>query len=274
MIVTYWGVRGSMPVPGPATVRYGGNTSCVSIRRGDSLLVLDAGTGVVTLGERLEPEIREILILLTHRHMDHVHGLPFFGPLYDDRPVVGLLDVPVASGCWTPLSLFDGITVPMRPERFGKRVQRLEGDPLLLLRERGWNVERISLRHPGGSSGFRIREGDRTFAHLTDTEIGRKGEAGEFFQECVDFCGGAEVLSHDAQYLAAELDGRRGRGHSSVEGACDLAEAAGVGHLVLFHHDPGRSDAALDEIGRAAAARLQASGIGCSVAAEGLAIEI
>jgi phosphoribosyl 1,2-cyclic phosphodiesterase len=274
VIVTYWGVRGSVPVPGPGTVRYGGNTSCVTVRRGDSLLVIDAGTGIVPLGDRMDPEIAEVLVLLSHRHMDHVQGLPFFAPLYESGPPVALLDLRVEGGWWNPLELFDGVAVPMRPERLGAAVRRVEGDPVEALRRRGWEVERLDLRHPGGSAGFLVREGGGAFAHLTDTDLGGASDDAEFFRSCVDFCRGVDVLSHDAQYRAAEMPSRRGRGHSSVERACDLAEAAGVGRLVLFHHDPGRDDAALDEIGRWAAGRLAGSGIECTVACEGLELEV
>lgn len=266
MIVTWWGVRGSVPVPGSATVRYGGNTSCVAIRRGSSLLVIDAGTGIIPLGERLDPSVSEVLLLLTHRHADHVQGLPFFAPLHATGMEVGLLDLPLGDGVWSPLELFDGVSVPLRPERLAASVRRIGGEPLAVLRERGWVVERLALVHPGGAWGYRVGG----FAHLTDTELGADPA---FFARCVELCRGAAVLSHDAQFLEGE-EGARGRGHSTVERACELAEAAAVGRLVLFHHDPGREDHALDRIGEYAAERLRGSGVECVVAREGLEIVI
>jgi phosphoribosyl 1,2-cyclic phosphodiesterase len=236
--------------------------------------VIDAGTGIVPLGEALDPEIAEVIVLLSHRHMDHVQGLPFFAPLYESAPPVALLDLPVEEGWWSPLELFDGVAVPMRPDRLGAAARRVEGDPLEALRRRGWEVERLDLRHPGGSAGFLVREGGHAFAHLTDTDLGGASEDTEFFRRCADFCRGVDVLSHDAQYRATEMPTRRGRGHSSVERVCDLAEAARVGRLILFHHDPGRDDAALDGIGRWAAERLAGEGIECVVAREGLEVEV
>lgn len=270
MIITWWGVRGSRPVPGGGTLRYGGNTACVAVRVENALLVIDAGTGIVPLGERLGDGIEEVLVLLTHRHTDHVQGLPFFDPLYQGAVRVGLLDLPVGEGYWTALALFDGVSVPIAPPVAEGRVRRIEGDPLAALNERGWSVARLDLRHPGGAAGYRVEHEGRALVQMTDTEL--DGAESAYFESCVAFCRGATVLSHDAQYLATELPARRGRGHSSVEAACDLARAAGVGTLVLFHHDPARDDEALDAVGRLAEARLRGSGIISLVAREGLTL--
>ena len=275
MKVTYWGVRGSMPVPGRSTTRYGGNTSCVAVQRGDALLVIDAGTGIVSLGERLDPGVKEIFVLLTHRHMDHVQGLPFFEPLYSGTARVTLLDVPVRNGFWTPLELFDGVAVPMRRPEPGMTLRRAPGNPFEALRERGWDVSGIELCHPGGSRGIRIGDEGSSFVHLTDTELRERGDGGsDYFERCVAFCRRADVLSHDAQYLAGEMSERRGRGHSSVERVCDLAEAAGVGRLVLFHHDPQRDDATLARVEQWAGGRLAAAGIRCVAAREGMVLQV
>lgn len=272
MIITWWGVRGSRPMPGATTVRYGGNTACVAIQRGPSLLVIDAGTGIVPLGERLPDGVEEIFVLLTHRHMDHLQGLPFFEPLYSGVARVALLDLPTKEGFWTPLALFDGVGVPMALPQDGGRVARVVGDPVEALRARGWAVERLDLQHPGGCAGYRVEEGGAAFVHLTDSELSGADEG--YFAQCVEFCRGAVVLSHDAQYLDAEMGQRRGRGHSSVERACDLAREAAVSNLVLFHHDPERDDPALDEVARLAERRLHGSGLVCVVAREGLSLEV
>lgn len=272
MIATWWGVRGSRPVPGGATLRYGGNTACVAVRVENALLVIDAGTGIVSLGERMDEGVEEVLVLLTHRHLDHVQGLPFFGPLYQGVMRVGLLDLPVAEGFWTALALFDGVSVPIAPPGADGRVTRIEGDPVEALRARGWSVDRLDLRHPGGAAAYRVEHQGRALVQMTDTEL--DGGDGAYFDRCSEFCRGATVLSHDAQYLSAEMADRRGRGHSSVEAACDLARAAGVGTLVLFHHDPARDDDALDAVGRIAEERLRGSGIICLVAREGLTLAL
>jgi phosphoribosyl 1,2-cyclic phosphodiesterase len=274
MIVTFWGVRGSRPVPGPTTLRYGGNTACVSVQRGHSMLVIDAGTGIVSLGEAVHEGVEEVLLLFTHRHLDHVQGLPFFEPLYVGGARIVLLDMPMGERFWSPLELFDGVSVPIARPRLDGRLTRVEGDPMTALRQRGWDVARVELRHPGGAAGYRVTEAGRSFAHLTDSELDEGRQDDGFFARCVEFCRGSDVLSHDAQYLAAEMAQWRGRGHSSVERVCDLAVAAGVGRLILFHHDPGRDDAALDEIGRLAEERLRPAGIPSMVAREGLALEL
>ena len=141
------------------------------------------------------------------------------------------------------------------------------------LQQRRRHEVTVALRHPGGSSGFRVREGGRSFVHLTDTELA-VASGGEIFERCREFCAGADLLSHDAQYLEGELAERAGRGHSSVEEACALAEAAQVKSLALFHHDPSRTDSELDEIGRESERRLAGSGVRCLVAAEGMRTEV
>lgn len=274
MIVTYWGVRGSVPTPGPRTVRYGGNTSCVAVEVGELLLVIDAGTGIRELGAALEERPREVVLLLTHRHADHVQGLPFFEPLYHAQRPIHLVDHPVAGGSWTLLEVFDGVHVPMRPSQLSPAVRRVGPEVADLLREHGVRLRRLSLHHPGGALGYRVEAGGRSFVHLADSELGEGAEGEEFFRECVEFCRGADVLSHDAQYREAELDLYRGRGHSTVERACDLAAAAGVRRLVLFHHDPGRSDAELDRIAEEAQARLRGADVQCGAAFEGLSIAL
>lgn len=273
MIVTYWGVRGSLPVPGPDTVRYGGNTACVGVEIAGRLLVLDAGTGIRALGEALRGAPREIVVLLSHRHADHLQGLPFFAPLFSGDRDVFLLDHPCGAGAWSALGMFDGVHVPMLPAQLAPTVRRVAEDPVSFLSSRGIAASRLQLRHPGGAFGWRLEEGGRAFVHLTDSEMEEGGEDA-FFRECAEFCRGADVLSHDAQYLRAEMPRRRGRGHSSVERVCELAAEAGVGRLVLFHHDPERTDAELEGVERDARRRLEPLGIGCDAAREGMRIEL
>lgn len=272
MIVTFWGVRGSVPVPGPGTVRYGGNTSCVGVEVGSRLLVLDAGTGIRALGEALEGP-REIAVLLSHRHADHLQGLPFFAPLFDPEGTVSVLDGP-AEDRWSPLEVFDGVRVPLDPGRLGAGVRRVGEGAETFLARWGIRVRTLALRHPGGSTGYRIEHGGRSFVHVTDNELGEEDSDAPFFQACAEFCRGADLLCHDAQYLREEMPRRRGRGHSSVERVCELAAEAAVGRLVLFHHDPSRTDEEMDRIDRAARERTAAAGLRCDAAFEGMRIDL
>lgn len=271
MRVTFWGVRGSTPAPGAPFVRYGGHTTCVSVVVGESVLVLDAGTGIRPLGRSLVGLDEELFVLLTHLHADHVIGFPFFAPLYEEGRTVHLLDYDTAS--WSPLALFDGVHYPLHPGDLPCAVRRVGGDPVTYLAEQGIELARQTVNHPGGAFGYRITHEGRSFVFIPDDELDPPSRAVDR-AEIVAFCRGADVLCHDAQYLASEMAERRGWGHSSVEQAVELAIEAGVGNVVLFHHDPDRTDDDLDVVHESAASRLASHGIGCVVAFEGLTFEL
>lgn len=272
MRVTFWGVRGSTPAPGAAFVRYGGHTTCVSVAIGDQVLVLDAGTGIRPLGRSLVGRSEAIFVLLTHLHADHVIGFPFFAPLYESERMVHLLDYQEATGVWSPLALFDGVHYPLRPGDLPCAVRRVDGDPGSYLAQHGIELERQAVNHPGGAYGYRVTHEGRSFVFIPDNELDPP-EREVAREEIVAFCRGADVLCHDAQYLGSEIAERRGWGHSSVEQAMELAVEAGVRNAVLFHHDPDRTDADLDEIQAAARAQSDPHGIGSTVAFEGLTFD-
>lgn len=273
MIVTFWGVRGSVAVPGHETSRYGGNTSCVSVEIDGRVLFLDAGTGIRVAGDSLEVAKREIFIALSHLHADHIQGFPYFAPLWDPSMTVYLPDFEHAGRRGSLLDLLDGVHLPVRPSMVRARVVRSTGDLAATLVRHGWDVETLALNHPGGALGWRVRHADRTFVHVTDNEL-RATEPTATFEECVAFCRGADLLSHDAQWLEGEMPEYCGWGHSSVEQACELAIAADVKTLVLFHHDPRRTDEAVDALLAAATAVLRPHGIQCVAASEGLRVEL
>jgi len=269
MIARFWGVRGTVPVPGPTTLRYGGNTSCVSVEVDGLSLVLDAGTGIRALGHALHGQPGRIAILPTHAHIDHVLGFPFFKPLYEPGRVVDVVDYHAGRRHWSLLDLLDGFQMPLSPSRLEASIERRSPGDLTFLREFGLEVTTIPLNHPGGSTGFRIAQGDAVFAYLTDNELVGGAHRVTEFDAFVDFVRDADVLVHDSQYLARDLPLKAGWGHSTVEQACELAAAAGVGQLVIFHHDPHRTDDELDAIGVAARQQLFAHGVACTVACEG-----
>jgi phosphoribosyl 1,2-cyclic phosphodiesterase len=246
-----WGCRGSVPTPGPNTVEYGGNTSCVEVLLGDGpALVLDAGTGIRALGlDLVRRGTRQIHLFLTHLHLDHVEGLRFFEPLWDERvsldvwgprsPLLGLRER-ILRAFSPPLFPLDFRDVPARVS-----FHDLPGEP--------WQVDGVSLfadlvLHPGPTLGFRIESERSSLAYLPDHEpalAGIEGRPPDWISGGA-LAGGADLVLHDAQYLDEEYAARIGWGHSSVDDAVAFCRAVEARRLVLFHHEPERSDRALE----------------------------
>jgi len=251
MIATRWGTRGSLPTPGPETVRYGGNTSCVEVRSSEGeLVVLDAGTGIRRLGAALAPDIRRVDILLTHLHMDHIQGLGFFAALF--RPG---LEVHI----WGPASttmamgrrLARYLSPPLFPIRIAELPCRLELHDVSLgvFQVGSLTVTAALVCHPGPTVGYRIDDRAGSMAYLPDHEPALGVDdfpAAPAWTSGFALADGVDLLIHDAQYSRAEYQAHTGWGHSAIDHAVAFAAAAGVGRLVAFHHDPGHDDAALD----------------------------
>jgi phosphoribosyl 1,2-cyclic phosphodiesterase len=252
--ITLWGTRGSVAAPGPETMRYGGNTSCVSVEGDDgSLLVLDAGTGIRRLGDRIGPEISRVDLLLTHLHMDHILGLGFFDPLFRNDVEVHI---------WGPstitLDLRGHLSRYLSPPLFPVRLRDLPCDLHLHdVVERGpFEVDGFVIRsglicHPGPTVGYRIEGDGASMAYMPDHEpaLGQLDlPQNPQWISGLSLALGVDVLIHDAQYTRSEYPEHIGWGHSSVEHCVDFAVKAGVKTLIPFHHDPGHSDSALDRI--------------------------
>jgi phosphoribosyl 1,2-cyclic phosphodiesterase len=251
--LTIWGCRGSIATPGPETVTYGGNTSCVEVALADgAVLVLDAGTGIRPLGiELLARGARRIHLLLTHLHLDHLEGLRFFAPLWDERVT---LDV------WGPrspvLSLRDRILRSFQPPLFPIDFRDVPARVTFhdVPRE-PWTLEGVSVAaalvlHPGPTVGFRVETGTASVAYLPDHEPALAG-IGDRPPDWIS--GGmlaldADLLLHDAQYFEDEYATRIGWGHSSVRHAVAFSRAVGARQLVLFHHEPNHSDQVLERL--------------------------
>jgi phosphoribosyl 1,2-cyclic phosphodiesterase len=267
MKAAIWGCRGTVAAPGPATVRYGGNTTCVAVEAADGrLVILDGGSGIRPLGNALAANPpREIDILLTHMHLDHVMGLGFFAPLFMDTnvrvwgPRIG--DVPLAERIDTYLS------PPLFPVRYADIPATVE---VTEVRDESWEIGGLSItagpvQHPGGALGFRLEENGRTLVFIPDNELGLDPDAG------VELATGADVLFHDAQYKEAQYPSKVGWGHSSVPDFTAFVQRTEPGRALMFHHDPVHSDEMLEEM-RDEATRL--AGREIELAAEGLTIEL
>jgi phosphoribosyl 1,2-cyclic phosphodiesterase len=279
MRVTFWGVRGSIPTPGPDTVGIGGNTSCVEVRAGKALLVFDGGTGLRGLGRKLVAEQPiEAHIFFSHVHWDHIQGFPFFVPAFEkgntihlyggsnvshtlEETLAGQMDHPNF-----PVHLTDmAATMTFRNLAEGETVEIDAGD--------GERVRVTNARgnHPNGVYAYRVAHRGKAIVYATDTE-----HYAEIDPQLLALSRGADVLIYDSQYTPEEYVGATGGGskvgwgHSTFEEAVKLAKAAGVERLVLFHHDPGQSDAAVRDKER----RAKALFTDAVAAYEGLTLEI
>lgn len=278
LTVRFWGVRGSIPSPGVSTIRYGGNTSCVSVDIGtDKLLVFDAGTGIRMLGKALEGSTAPIFVLLSHSHWDHIQGFPFFAPIYQPECTIYLFPTPPGNVQWcATLEQMDGAHFPVTADRLPSRLHCVTEGVMEFLAGQGFCISSIATNHPGGGAGYRLDHAGHSVVYLTDNELAPPYEQTTTFEAFTQFCRHADVLIHDAQYLEDDMPHKHGWGHSLVHQACALAVAARVRHLILFHHDPDRSDDALDTIQETACAWLatQDQRLRCTAAYEGLVVEI
>lgn len=247
MRVTLWGTRGSLASPGAETKRFGGNTSCVEVRGADeSVVVLDAGTGIRRLGASLDQSVRRVDILLSHLHMDHIQGLGFFAPLY-----IPDVEVHIWGPASTTLGLQARLSRYLSPPFFPVHLRDLQCR--LQLHELpsghfsigGLDIFSALICHPGPTVGYRISAGNGAVAYLSDHEpalgvpdFPSDPEWTSGFSIAAD----ADLLIHDAQYSAAEYPNHVGWGHSSLDDVLRFAKLARVRQLVTFHHDPSHSD--------------------------------
>lgn len=278
MRVRLWGVRGSIPTPGPSTNRYGGNTTCASIEFDENrVLVLDAGTGIRLLGDELAKSDAEISVALTHYHWDHIQGFPFFTPLFQPERVIYFAPHARSKALFEVLiDQMDGARFPVSRDRLPSAITFMPQREFKARLRDVAEVTRLRVNHPGETDGIRIRSNGHTVVFIPDNELDPPYEPIAHFDEIVEFCRHADVLIHDAQYLEEDMPEKRGYGHSTAEQACELASEAEVEHLVLFHHDPSRTDDQLDVVQAMARALLSSmrKSTTCTVAYEGLNLEL
>jgi phosphoribosyl 1,2-cyclic phosphodiesterase len=281
MLARVWGCRGSLAAPGPDTVRYGGNTSCVEVRLDDgSILVLDAGTGIRPLGLTFEEDPPpRIDILLTHLHLDHLEGLGFFTPIWSRRSEIHIWGPP------SPLkSLEDRIATYLSPPLFPVHLSDIPSHPTFHdTPEEEWQIGSASVRaqlisHPGPTVGFRLEEDDKVFVYMPDHEpalgVDDLRSVSPDWISGYAVAYGADVMMHDSQYTEDEYRRKVGWGHSSTEHMVTFAQIAKVRRLVMTHHDPSHTDDVLEAILAKATELWGPNGDEIGLAHEGMEIEL
>ena len=265
--VRFWGVRGSYPTSGRATLKYGGHTSCVEVQVGGHRLIFDAGTGIIELGEQLVKRATKALsfnVFLSHTHHDHISGFYFFAPLLRSSTTLRLfgpntgrkslkatLEAAMDSQFF-PVSLAElDAHMEIHPLKGGEVIRladRTQGTSANETADGVTIVAHKSHAHPkNGVLLYRVTYRNRSLVYATDIEQKAGG-----WQDVIEFARGTDLLIHDAQYLAKEYlsrsDPRKGWGHSTIERAVETAQKAGTKRLILFHHEPTHNDAAIRQI--------------------------
>ena len=261
----YWGVRGTLPVPGRQTLRYGGNTSCVSMSFGqDGLFVFDAGSGIKSLGSHLMGQKKRLSghIFISHPHWDHINAFPYFVPLFvqgNEFEVIGAAhgDISLQEMIGDQM---DSIYFPVTMREFGARVTFREiGEQSLDVD--GVTVSTMLLAHPGRCLGYRVELGERSLCYVTDNELypaDMPQHNAHYRERLAAFVKDADVLITDTTYMDEAYRGKAGWGHSGIGEVVRLSHEAGVKELHLFHHDPDQTDDDID-LKRDAAERMLAS---------------
>ncbi|MBW1782016.1 MAG: MBL fold metallo-hydrolase [Deltaproteobacteria bacterium] len=248
MKVRFWGTRGSIAVPGKDTVIYGGNTCCLDMTLDSGRkIIIDAGTGIRSLGDHLiaRGETVDILLLVTHIHWDHIQGFPFFDPIFNPSSKIAVDGFPASLKGLRAIfdnKMGDGF-FPVSFEDLKARIDyvgEVSHHPVTIDNTR---IDAIPLNHPQGGFGFRFQEGNKRLVFITDNELVADAPAGKQPDDYVQFCKEADVLIHDAQFTPEEIDNHRGWGHSDCASTLDLALKAHARRLILFHHAPARKDA-------------------------------
>ena len=284
-LVRFWGTRGSIATPGPATVKYGGNTACTEVRCGQQLLILDAGTGIRSLGVSLMEEFanRPICghIFVGHTHWDHIQGFPFFEPAFVPGNEFTIYSL---RGAEKPLEKIfrgqmDGDYFPVRLSEMQAHLKfsELESDVDL----GGVRVSYVFLNHPGVAVGFRVRYEGRSLTYISDHETyGRLNPAGRnpdpMDLEVANFAAHSDLLICEAQYSEAEYEKKKGWGHSTFLDALERAAQARAKSMAIFHHDPSHDDVFLDGVEDFCQRTIQERDYGfrCFLAREGMTVEL
>ena len=266
LALRFWGARGSYPVPGPATIRYGGNTPCVEFRLGQTLFIVDAGSGIEALGRTLRANPpAEVNILLSHLHHDHVSGLPFFAPALNPNCLIRIFCGNLG-GASAQAALDQMFSPPLFPMRLADLPAKFEfvgfnaGETLHF--DDCISVKTCPLDHPGGATGYAFEHGGRRVCYVSDMEHQADGPA----PRLVKFCADADLLIYDSMFTDQQYRACKGWGHSTWREGVKLCRAANARNLAAFHHNTIHDDDRLDLIG----AQLGEAQPGSFVAREGV----
>tara|TARA_B100000315_G_scaffold153842_1_gene142410 strand:+ start:160 stop:984 length:825 start_codon:yes stop_codon:yes gene_type:complete len=269
--VKFWGVRGSIATPSPQHIGFGGNTSCIEVEVDDHRVVLDAGTGIRNLGNKLLKEnARHYHILLSHTHWDHMNGFPFFAPAYLANCAVTIMGGHLIDQGGIHKVVSGQMAQPMFPVPLDAMRSTMTfedfraGDTFKLHNE--IKIQTTLLNHPNGATGYRIENGGKAVCYITDTEH----VPGKPDQNILGLIEGADLVIYDATYTDQEFLGKVGWGHSTWQEGIRLCKAADVKSLAIFHHDPDHEDDFMEQI----EANARAEWEGAFVARENMEIDI
>lgn len=280
MRVKFWGVRGSIPAPGPHTEAVGGNTSCLQVIGEDGTeLILDAGSGIRDLTGADLGHAKRVHILLTHLHLDHIQGLLFFAPLFDPEAQVTVWGPPGRVPLRRRLARY--LSDPLSPIEIGELPARVNFENVPV---DGWRIGELQVKaalvsHRGPTLGYRITEGEVSLCYIPDHEPGlglKLSSAPADWISGHSLARRATVLIHDSQYTDREYPARRGWGHSSISDMVAFAERTRPGRLLMFHHDPTHDDRTLELLAEQAATQAADLGVDGRIrlASEGQAFEV
>ncbi len=245
MLITFWGVRGSVPSPGPNTLYFGGNTTCLTLETDKTFIIIDAGTGIINVGPYVkQKKISNMHMMFTHYHWDHLQGLPFFNPLFNSNIQIDM---------YGKKNLSEVLSLQMQKPFFPADYRNL---PSKIVHKKfrkkfiidDIEIETIENNHPNGCTGLKFRRKNKSFVFMTDNEIFSPTDRFTERDAFVDFVKNADYLVHDAQYLKTDMDKKAGWGHSTFEQAIELGIDGNVKNIVLTHHDPMRKDTELKSI--------------------------
>lgn len=286
MRLKFWGVRGSIAVPGSSTIRYGGNTPCVEVSTAENIIILDAGTGIRELGNYMlgGNDCRNIHLMISHTHWDHLLGIPFFKPMFNSNAKVKVYFSREADHSMVEVidALMHPYFFPVSKSAFSANISYMPLDPDIALEVDDISVEFFRVNHSKGTLAYKLKHNGKSVVYMTDNEIEYSGldipdgrrKMAELNEKAIEFCRGCDYLIHDSTYLVRNYEGKRGWGHSNNASVAMFAGLAGVKNLVLFHYDPEYNDDIVDEMLKDTTGMLKSSGIGCIAACEGLEINV
>jgi phosphoribosyl 1,2-cyclic phosphodiesterase len=263
MEITCWGSRGSIPVSGKEYLKYGGDTTCIELRtKSGDAIIIDAGTGIRRLGNKLEKEQYPCLnFLFTHAHWDHLMGFPFFKPLYRENTHIRMHKCPFHSK-FVETILSKVMTPPNFPVRYSDLKAKIDYEDACpdVFEIGSVKIIPIQISHPNSGSGYKFIEDGKSFVFITDNELGFMHPGGKSFQEYQAFSSDADLLLHDAEYTAEEYQQYKEWGHSTYTEVIDLALGSRVKKLGLFHLNQDRTDRQMDKIVKDCRKRISENG--------------